>query len=89
MERKDLFTTIIASMAGFGIAHFYLGDKKRGLILLVVQAVFCIVAGIGMAFGNILFSIGFLAFLATLIWGAFDAIKTVKLINDYIDSNRL
>ena len=84
MRRKDIFFTVILSLAGFGIAHFYLGDRKRGRILLIAHLALCIGIAFSMFVSKALPQGLYFVYLGLIAWGMYDAVKTAKLINESI-----
>lgn len=85
MQKKDIFFTFILGLAGFGLSHFYIGDKRRGLILLVTHFILAISIAFSMFKSSVAPQVLYFVYIGLIVWGEYDSIKTAKMINDYLE----
>lgn len=84
MKRKDIFFTFILGLAGFGLSHFYIGDKKRGIILLFSHFILAVSIAFSMFKSSVVPQVLYFIYIGLIVWGEYDSIKTAKLINEYL-----
>jgi len=80
--KKDILFTIILSLIGLGLGHFYLGDKKRGWTILIIQVSLIILAGPLALIWSMLPLICYIIFFAVYIWALIDAINLNRALNE-------
>lgn len=86
MKRKDLFLGVILCVPMLGLGHFYAGDKQRGMILLGVQLLLQLLAGIAMFFSSLMPTLIYMVYIGVGIWALYDTVQTIKLVNSNISN---
>jgi len=80
-ESTALILSIVLGFLGLcGIGQVYVGQVKRGVIMIIVGIILVIV-------GLLTMGIGLIAYLAYFIWGIFDTQKVCKQYNAFVSQN--
>lgn len=83
--RKDVMLTAVLSLLGIGLGQIYVGDKRKGFIIMITQVALAILAGPAMFVGKTLPVIMYIFIFGIGVWAIYDAISTAKLVNEYLE----
>ena len=83
--KKDIFFTIIINFIGLGLGHLYVGLKKRALIILGVQILNLILAGVFMYVASWAPTLFYGIYFIVLGWAMYDSIAEARWINENIE----